>query len=117
MNIDKLNKLIDAFSLNKSQFAARCGISRTTLDNLLNGADVKISTVESIASVLGVKVGFLFDDDTQGGQAIANGNNSVAAVNSKVNSESLYLERVKFLEQLLAEKERTIQILMGPGND
>lgn len=63
MNIKKLNELLNASKLNKVQIAERCGVSRTTLDNVLAGADAKISTIESLAKVLGVSVGYLFDDE------------------------------------------------------
>lgn len=63
MNINKLNELLSASKLNKVQIAERCGVSRTTLDNVLAGADAKISTIESLAKVLGVRVGSLFDEE------------------------------------------------------
>lgn len=63
MNIKKLNELVNNSKLNKMQIAERCGISRTTLDNVLAGADSKISTIESLANVLCVSVGLLFDEN------------------------------------------------------
>lgn len=63
MNIRKLNELITASKLNKIQIAAQSGISRTTLDNLLIGADSKISTLESVMAVLDIPVGYVFDED------------------------------------------------------
>ena len=116
MNINRLNKLIIESKLNKTKLAERCGVSRTTLDNVLAGADAKISTVESLANVLNVSVGCLFDDDIIANKAIANGDSSVAAVNSNVSvgeNETILQERVKNLEALLAEKERLINVLMG----
>lgn len=62
MNIRKINQLVEQSSLNKVQIAHECGISRTTLDNMLSGADVKISTVEALAKVLKVPVGVFFTD-------------------------------------------------------
>ena len=46
--------------------------------------------------------------------AIANGNSSVAAINSDVTvgQNVLLEEKVKHLEELLAEKERLIKVLM-----
>ena len=49
--------------MGKSQIAEKCNISRTTLDNVLAGSDAKISTIESLAKVLGVSVGCLFDEE------------------------------------------------------
>lgn len=62
MNINELNELVNSSKLNKVQIAEKCGVSRTTLDNVLAGADAKISTIESLAKVLGVSVGALFGD-------------------------------------------------------
>lgn len=62
MNTSKLNELISTSKLNKVQIAEKCGVSRTTLDNVLAGADAKISTIESLSRVLGVSVGYLFGD-------------------------------------------------------
>ena len=63
MNIRKINELISSSILNKSQIAEKCNVSRTTLDNLLAGADVKVSTIEALARTLNVPVGVLFDDN------------------------------------------------------
>ncbi len=64
MNTRKLKALVEASSLSNREIAAACHISATTLYNALAGMDVKISTVEALAGVLGVPVGFLFDDST-----------------------------------------------------
>ncbi len=113
MNINKLIKLVEASELNKSQIASRCGISRTTLDNFLNGADVKLSTVEALTNVLGIHIHELYDENIPSAKAIANGKHFIAAVNSEVNGNKALEEKVQLLEQLLNEKERTIQILMN----
>ena len=63
MNISKLKALIDASSLSNREIADACNVSPTTLYNLLNGADAKISTLEALAGVLNVKIGYLFDED------------------------------------------------------
>lgn len=56
--------------LNKIEIASKMKVSRTTLDNLLNGADVKVSTIESLAEVLGVNVAEFFDSTLQDRTAI-----------------------------------------------
>lgn len=43
--------------------AKACGFTRVTLDNVLQGADVKISTIASLAKVLGVEVAYLFQKE------------------------------------------------------
>ena len=62
MNISKLEKLVKDSKLSKVEIADLAGITRVTLDNALNGSDVKISTVEAIASVLKVSAATFFDD-------------------------------------------------------
>ena len=63
MNINKLQKAIDLSRLKKVEIAERCGFSRATLDAALRGDDVKVSTIEKIAGVLGVPVGEFFNDN------------------------------------------------------
>ena len=62
MNISKLDRLVKESKLNKSEIADAAGITRVTLDNAINGADVKISTVEAVARVLGVSPATFFDE-------------------------------------------------------
>lgn len=63
MNISRLKSLIDSSRLSNREIANACGVSPATLYNVLNGADAKISTVEALAKVLNVKIGYLFDED------------------------------------------------------
>lgn len=60
MNNSLLQKLISGSKLSKAQIAINAGMSRTTLDNVLNGADVKVSTIESLARVLDVNPSVFF---------------------------------------------------------
>ncbi len=62
MNTDRLKALIQSSGLSKSQLAAKCGVSRTTLDHILAGEDAKMSTAQALAGALGVRVGYLFDE-------------------------------------------------------
>ncbi len=62
MNLSMLSKLVESSKMNKSQIANACGITPTTLYNVLSGADAKISTIESLARVLKVPVSSLFDE-------------------------------------------------------
>lgn len=61
MNMKSILDIIASSKLSKVDIASRMKVSRTTLDNLLNGADVKVSTIESLAQVLGVNVTEFFD--------------------------------------------------------
>lgn len=63
LNINKLQKAMDDGQYTKTKLCSATGIARTTLDAILNGSDAKISTVESLAKVLGVGVGYFFDEE------------------------------------------------------
>lgn len=63
MNIRKLQRLVEESPLNKVQIAEKSGLTRVTLDNALQGADVKVSTVEALSKVLGVSTASLFLED------------------------------------------------------
>lgn len=129
MNYSLLEKKVNDSKLNKNKIAELSGISRTTLDSALNGADVKISTLEKIAKVVGFSVGALFDEQPQAeAVTITNGSAAAVNVNAPINapitakSESaeshllaLLAEKDKVLEEkekMIKEKERLIQILL-----
>lgn len=63
MNVQRIVDIITSNKLSKIDIASKMKVSRTTLDNLLNGADVKVSTVENLAEVLGVDVAEFFSSD------------------------------------------------------
>ena len=61
MNKGKLKKLFDA-STDKYGDARKMGTTYQTLQNILRGADFKVSTLEGIAKFYGVPVGYFFDE-------------------------------------------------------
>lgn len=102
--------------LNKTQkeLSELLGITAQSVSAIFSAKDVRSGTIEKIAHVLNVPVSFFFGDNTVGNNAFANGNKSVAAINSKISSatEEVLKERVKSLETLVTEKERLINVLM-----
>ena len=129
MNYSLLEKKVSSSKLNKNKIAELSGISRTTLDSAMNGADVKISTLEKIAKVVGFSVAVLFDDLPQSDSVtITNGSAAAVNVNAPINAPitaksensenhllALLAEKDKVLEEkekMIKEKERLIQILL-----
>lgn len=102
--------------LNKTQkeLSELLGITAQSVNAILSAKDVRSGTIEKIALVLNVPVSFFFGEMGLNQHAVANGNKSVAAINSNVSasSEEVLKERVKSLETLVAEKERLINVLM-----
>lgn len=84
MNIKRIKEAIDASKFGKSELSKLAKVSRTTIDNLLLGADVKVSTIENLANVLKIPVGFFFDDSNFV-HVSASGNQSIATNSGDVN--------------------------------
>lgn len=96
MNTKLLQQYVMSSKLNKVQIAEQCGISRTTLDNVLDGADAKISTIESLAKTLGFNAGELF-----GYAPLAEDDNI-----------RKYQDRIKELETLLDKRSGSTKIVV-----
>lgn len=95
LNINKLQTLIAESKLNKVDIAKACGFTRVTLDNVLQGADVKISTISSLAKALGVEVAYLFQNEDS-----LFPNNQAAEI-------EYYKQEVERLQSLLNSKTKT----------
>ena len=63
MNVSRLEKLMLENKLSKTDICSKCGFTRPTLNSVLSGADVKISTIISLADFFNVSVGYFFDED------------------------------------------------------
>ena len=115
MDLGILRKFSERREGGLKKIAAEIGMSEANLHRCINNNKIQASDLEKIASLLKINIGVFFNEDVSGrNQAIANGDSSVAAVNSEVSvgNNAVLIERLKYLERLLEEKERTIQILM-----
>lgn len=95
-----------------ADLAKRLGKTKQAVYDIVEKEDVSTAIVRQCCKIFNVPASYFFEEQVTG-NAIANGN-SVAAINSDVsvgNSLSQQ-EKIDYLERLLAEKERTIQILM-----
>ena len=115
MNKGKLKQLFEK-CVDKQRVAKECGMSYQSGYNLLykENTTCKVESLERIAKYFGKKVGYFFDEDDESQNVIASGANSVAAIQSTVSQgdSAVLQERVRLLEKLLEEKERTIKILL-----
>ena len=116
MDFRLLNRLISESKLGKAQIAKQANISRTTLDNAISGADIKVSTIEILANVLGVSPKIFFEDLHAADSVVkTSGDFSPASFSGDVTvgaADAMLSERVRHLEELLAEKERLIKVLL-----
>ena len=127
MNINKLKVLVEESGFSKQLIAEKCGISRPTVDNVLGGADAKISTIESLAGFFNVPVGHFFDicdvNQTFNGMSNVvvgrdnNGHITMAECQGQLEDALKEIEHLKEVidakDKLLQEKERLINVLMN----
>lgn len=133
-----LEKYVNRSKLGKARIAELSGISRTTLDAAINGADIKISTLERIANAIGVPACIFFECKEEERVTITNGSAAAVNVHAPINapitassSDKAKLEAITAelahanallaanrqllseREQLIKEKERLIQLLIN----
>ena len=111
MNFNLLNKLVNESKLGKSRIAEIAKISRTTLDNALSGADIKISTLESLAKVLGVSTSVFFCDNESINEEKLNAptiSQTVTASSHVTQTACAPAETPAAANALLAAKDETI---------
>lgn len=123
----KLNEL----GLNKSEFGRRIGVANQNVNRILEKKSIDTDKLIEISNALGYNFFLEFIEDGNGSIAVSGHNNTSVvngalatgdgsvAVNGNNNNHvvtggetALLQERIKHLEELLAEKERLIQVLM-----
>lgn len=103
--------------MTKSKVLRQTGLTRPTLDGILSGKDLRVSTLEKIAAALKVKVGYFFEDDeiviedyhTEGDFSPAT--KAGGDVSMAVASDAVLQERIKSLEASNTEKDARIEDL------
>lgn len=116
-----LRKLLDEKRVKKVTFYQSLGISKTQLDNILNGKSLPGSDkLELMANYFNVPIDYFFDRDSE--HSILNIGNTVSGNGNNVGNYNIAecqkeVEHLKAIlaekEAVIAEKERTIQILMN----
>lgn len=87
LNLQKIKSFIEQKGIGIVSLATKINVSRIALENILNGADVKISTVEALAKALNVKVVDLFNDKE---------------ITPVINTESPSVDNAAMYEELIA---------------
>lgn len=116
---DRMELLVNqCFGGNKAAFAKAIDLPPTIMSSYLGTkrrSKPSVDMVAKIVQTLDVDARWLLTgegEENLGNNAVANGDKSVAAINSNVNTapDTLMAERIKSLEALLAEKERLIKV-------
>ena len=82
------------------ELARRIGRDESTIQSAIRRGTTNTKTIEKIAEVLEVPVGYFFDAEAKN-------------CSKKMNALPENEETISYLKQILAEKERTIKILMA----
>lgn len=116
MKIEVLRKLVSESGLTKVQIAERCGFTRVTLDNALQGSDVKVSTIEALANVLSVSPSIFFDGECNVSNSIEEYKKEIERLKSLLNNRvstkvvvELDVTNDEFVR--LGLKDKVIQVL------
>lgn len=119
-----IEQKINELGINKSELARRIGMANQNINRIFERKSIDTDKLVAISNALGYnffqeykEVG-VSETDGSGDSAAATGEGSVAMVGDNSGSvvaggSAAMAERVRLLEQLVEEKERTIQILLG----
>lgn len=116
MELERIKNLSEKREGGLKKLAVDIGMSEQNLHRCIRNNKIQASDLEKISQSLGVSIVTFFDEKMDVSNKATATNNSVAAINSDVKvsgGNAVLQERVKLLEQLLEEKERTIKILMS----
>ena len=95
-----IRTLCEERKITMRELARRIGRDESTIQSAIRRGTTNTKTIEKIAEVLEVPVGYFFDTDPVVGAR------TVAALPENE-------ETINYLKQILEEKERTIRILMA----
>lgn len=100
LNTQKIKTIFERSGFTKAQVAKSVGLTRPTLDAILDGCDVRVSSLEKYAKFFELSPGYFFD-----------GENNPEGSKGKVSSELFTLrERIKLLEEIVKQQERVIML-------
>ena len=115
---DRLQWIVnEKFDGNKAAFAKAIGIVPTSISNYLGkqrASKPSVDMIAKIVNVLNVDARWLLtgEETAKVEQVLTHGDFSPASIHGDVVDIAVLQEKVKHLEELLAEKERLISVLM-----
>lgn len=107
---NEIKKVVESNHLVKQDVAERLGVSPTYLARMFNQNDMKCSMLDRVSKVIGLSVSHIFEQEGQVSVQNVSANSVIGNAKAEVNVTP---GEVATLRELLAEKERTIQILMA----
>ena len=115
MNTNKLRLIMRERKMTRKALPLATGFSGVTIDRILDGGDVRISTLETLAAALGVTASSLLEPlevtDDAAHIATVTGHHNNTAVDGTLTITTGDAERVATLEQLVATQQKYITML------
>lgn len=115
MNTNKLRLIMRERKMTRKALTLATGLSGVTIDRILDGGDVRISTLETLAAALGVTASSLLEPlevtDDAAHIATVTGHHNNTAVDGTLTITTGDAERVATLEQLVATQQKYITML------
>lgn len=114
MNLIKIRELCETKDGGVKRLAEEIGMSEQNLHRCITLNKIQAGELEKIANIFDVPIGYFFDKDA--GNSNINIGHQVKGNGNKVSGDITLSEcqkEIAHLKELLAEKERTIQILMN----
>jgi transcriptional regulator with XRE-family HTH domain len=107
LNISRIEEIMLKKKIKKSDVLRKCNMTRPTLDKILRGGDINLSTLESLSKGLDVPMSVLLVDNIT--VAIEDKSVGLNGDENNIVTTGDEKERIAFLEKLLDEKERLIK--------
>lgn len=105
-----IKELVEAKGIKKLQFARDIDLAPESLSRFFKHSSIQCDLLEKICRILEVSPSFFFDEPDGSHQATAQASTFIGNANASAVTQS---GEMATLRELLAEKERTIQILLG----
>lgn len=111
----KIKELASKKNITLADLAKRLGKTKQAVYEMVEKEDVNTSILKKLCSEFNVPISYFFDGDETGVQVIAHHNSQAVGIGNITRSGdqteiSLLKEKIKHLEELLAEKERLIKV-------
>ena len=105
-----IKNAIESNHLVKQEVAEQLGVTPTYLARMFNQADMKCSSLDKVCKVLGLSAAHIFEQESAVNVQNVSANTIIGDARTEVNVTP---GEMATLRELLAEKERTIKILMA----
>ena len=107
----KINQLAESRNLPLSDLAVKLGKTKQAVYDLVKKDDVNTAIVRECARIFNVPVSYFFDEPST--ENTISNVTGAAAINGNATASIQCQEKIDLLERILAEKERTIQLLLN----